>query len=142
MSDFQLHPRLEADTHFLTDLPLCRVLLMDDARFPWLILVPRRADTSEVHELAPDDQAQLWREATSLAHGMQDLLEGDKLNIATLGNQVPQLHVHVILRRRDDAAWPAPVWVHGERQPYDADDLDEIRERLLMLTNALPDGPK
>ncbi|TDX29936.1 diadenosine tetraphosphate (Ap4A) HIT family hydrolase [Modicisalibacter xianhensis] len=142
MNDFQLHPRLDADTHHLSDLPLCRICLMDDIRFPWLILVPRRADISEVHELSAEDQTQLWREATSLGHGMKDALGGDKLNIATLGNQVPQLHIHVILRRRDDAAWPAPVWGFGERQPYDADGLAEMRDQLLMLVNTLPDGPK
>lgn len=142
MNDFRLHPRLEADTHHLSDLPLCRVCLMDDARFPWLILVPRRADISEVHELSPADQAQLWREVTSLAHGMKDALDGDKLNIATLGNQVSQLHLHVILRREDDAAWPAPVWGFEERKPYDAESLAGIRDELLMLVNTLPDGPR
>lgn len=142
MNDFTLHPRLEADTHQLTDLPLCQVRLMDDARFPWLILVPRRPNVSEVYELSPEDQSQLWQEATSLGQGMMDALDGDKLNLATLGNQVPQLHLHVILRRRNDAAWPAPVWGIGEPQPYTTEAFNEIREHILMLNNAFPAGPK
>lgn len=142
MSDFRLHPRLEADTHPLTDLVLCRVRLMDDARFPWLILVPRRAGISEVHELTQEDQTNLWREATSLGQGMKAALDGDKLNLATLGNQVPQLHVHVILRRKSDAAWPAPVWGFGEPRPYTAEGFEEMRQHLLMLVNALPEGPR
>ncbi|SHF38083.1 Diadenosine tetraphosphate (Ap4A) hydrolase [Modicisalibacter ilicicola DSM 19980] len=136
MSDFSLHPRLAADTHPLTDLTLCQVRLMDDARFLWLILVPRRPGIREVYELDERDQARLWQEATGVGKAVQTAFEGDKLNLATLGNQVPQLHLHVILRRQDDAAWPAPVWGVGQAQPYAPERLDELRERLLAVVEA------
>ena len=136
MSDFSLHPRLAADTHHLVDLPLCQVRLMDDSRFPWLILVPRQPDIREVYELDEHDQSRLWREATLLGKAMQAALGGDKLNLATRGNQVPQLHLHVILRRRDDAAWPAPVWGVGQAQPYAPEWLDELRGQLLAVVEA------
>ena len=87
-----LHERLAADTHVIVDLALCRVLLMNDARFPWLILVPRRAGIVEVSDLDAGDQARLWQEATQLGSAFKAALGGDKLNLATLGNQVSQLH--------------------------------------------------
>nr|WP_298411971.1 HIT family protein [uncultured Halomonas sp.] len=133
MSDFSLHPRLAADTHHVADLALCQVLLMNDSRFPWVILVPCRAAIREVYELEEDEQARLWREATMLGRGMQESLGGDKLNLATLGNQVAQLHLHVILRRRNDDAWPGPVWGHGTPKPYTQDALKEMNDRLLSL---------
>ncbi|MHB0776134.1 HIT domain-containing protein [Halomonas sp. WWR20] len=133
MSHFTLHPRLEADTHFLADLPPCQVRLMDDRRFAWLVLVPRQADVSEVYELSSADQARLWQEATTLGQGLMQVTAGDKLNLATLGNQVAQLHLHVIARRRDDVAWPAPVWGQGIPEPYDDDTLARLRERLRPL---------
>ncbi|MGC3873719.1 HIT domain-containing protein [Halomonas sp. GXIMD04776] len=136
MSDFTLHPRLAADTYQLTDLPLCQVRLMNDARFPWLILIPRRAAIREVYELDENDQARLWQETTVLGRGMQQLLGGDKLNLATLGNQVAQLHVHVILRRQNDEAWPAPVWGMGTPQVYTQAALNEMRHRLLALATS------
>lgn len=117
-TDFTLHERLAADTHVVGDLALCRVLLMNDARFPWLILVPRRDALREVYELASEDQALLWSEATQLGELLMHGFSGNKLNIATLGNQVPQLHVHVIVRHQDDAAWPGPVWGVGKAEPY------------------------
>ncbi len=142
MTDFTLHPRLAADTHWLAELELCQVRLMNDARFPWLVLIPRRAGVVEVDDLDDDDQVRLWREATALGHALKHALGGDKLNLATLGNQVPQLHFHVILRRRDDAAWPAPVWGFGEARPYTAAGLEEMRRQVGVLVNALPDGPR
>lgn len=131
MNDFTLDERLAADTLPVADLPLCRVLLMNDARYPWAILVPRYASISEVFELSAADQQQLWREATGLGEAMMTALGGDKLNIATLGNVVSQLHVHVVIRRRTDAAWPAPVWGNGSAEPYDLDGQARIRDLLL-----------
>nr|WP_299243624.1 HIT domain-containing protein [uncultured Halomonas sp.] len=136
MNDFILHPRLAADTYQVTDLALCQVRLMNDARFPWAILVPRRPAIREVHELEESEQARLWREATMLGRGMQASLGGDKLNLATLGNQVAQLHVHVILRFQDDDAWPGPVWGMGTPRPYTQAALDEMHHRLLALVDA------
>lgn len=131
MNNFTLDERLSADTLPVADLPLCRVLLMNDARYPWVILVPRHASISEVFELSATDQEQLWREATDLGEAMKTALGGDKLNIATLGNVVSQLHVHVVIRRRTDATWPAPVWGNGSPEPYDLDGQARMRDLLL-----------
>jgi len=131
VKNFTLDERLAADTLPVADLPLCRVLLMNDARYPWAILVPRHASVSEVYELSAVDQQQLWREATDLGEAMMTALGGDKLNIASLGNVVSQLHVHVVIRRRTDATWPAPVWGNGTPKPYDLDEQARIRDLLL-----------
>jgi diadenosine tetraphosphate (Ap4A) HIT family hydrolase len=130
MTAFALDPRLAADTHLVADYELCRVLLMDDARFPWVILVPRRAGLTELIELSRDEQHALLDEVNRVAHGLHALLKPGKLNIAALGNVVAQLHVHVIARFASDAAWPRPVWGVGEREPYAADALGK---RLAML---------
>ena len=137
MNDFSLSERLAADTHVIADLALCRVLLMNDARFPWLILVPRRAGIVEVSDLDADDQARLWREATQLGSAFKAALGGAKLNLATLGNQVPQLHLHVIVRYRDDAAWPGPVWGVGTPEPYAPNELDTRCRLIRQLTDTL-----
>ena len=109
MIKFELDERLAADTLPIADLPLSRVLLMNDARYPWVVLVPRQASISEVFELSANDQQQLWREATQLGAAMKTALKGDKVNIASLGNLVSQLHVHIVIRQHSDATWPAPV---------------------------------
>ncbi|MBI2397589.1 MAG: dienelactone hydrolase family protein [Xanthomonadales bacterium] len=115
---FRLHPTLAADCLEVADLPLCRVLLMNDARYPWLILVPRVKDAREIIDLSRDDQHRLSDEIAQLGGVLQSICEPTKLNIAALGNRVPQLHVHVIARFDSDAAWPDPVWGRGERVPY------------------------
>jgi diadenosine tetraphosphate (Ap4A) HIT family hydrolase len=127
---FDLHPQLAVDCAVVDDLPLCRVLLMDDANYPWCILVPRRAGMREIHELAGADQAALLREVTRLSAAMQSLFAADKMNVAALGNVVPQLHVHVIARRVGDPAWPRPVWGAVPRQPYGRAERDAMVERL------------
>ncbi|HEX7340269.1 MAG TPA: HIT family protein [Rhodanobacteraceae bacterium] len=119
-SEFALDPRLAADTTIVTDLPLCRVCLMNDARFAWLILVPRRAGMSEIEELAAADQADLWAEVNRAGAALRACVALDKLNIGALGNIVRQLHVHVVARSEGDAAWPGPVWGAGDARPYDA----------------------
>ena len=119
---FTLDPRLAADTHFLLDAPLCRIGLMDDARFPWLILVPCVPSVREWPDLSAIQQLQLQLEINAAGRALQQAFPyGEKLNIAALGNVVPQLHIHVILRHAGDAAWPKPVWNEGERQPYTQD---------------------
>ena len=140
---FELDGRLAADTFVLGSTSLSRVLLMNDARFPWLILVPERADVSEPFELSDADQAQLWQESMRLGEAMKAHFAADKLNIAALGNQVAQLHVHHIARFHTDDAWPGPVWGVGSAVPYSdaARDalLDELRSLLreqLGLTGA------
>ena len=118
---FQLDSRLAADTFLVGDLPLCRILLMNDSRFPWLILVPRREDLSEVHDLAPSERAILIEEAALAGERLKIYLGAKKINIAALGNMVPQLHMHVVARFASDAAWPDPVWGVGEAARYEPD---------------------
>jgi diadenosine tetraphosphate (Ap4A) HIT family hydrolase len=115
---FSLDPRLAADTRPIGDFALCRLLLMNDSRFPWLILVPRRADLSEIFDLAPPERAVLIEEAARAAEKLKALTGADKINIGALGNKVRQLHVHVIARFAGDAAWPGPVWGAGEASYY------------------------
>jgi diadenosine tetraphosphate (Ap4A) HIT family hydrolase len=131
---FTLDARLVADTHAVGDLEFSRVLLMNDARFPWLILVPRRAGLRELIELPRADQHLLLDEIDRCAHTLHALEKPDKLNVAALGNVVAQLHVHVIARFANDAAWPRPVWGCGERAPY---SVDALRVRLTALRSAL-----
>lgn len=109
-TSWSLDARLAADTTAIGDLPLCRVLLSNDANYPWTILVPRRAGIREIVELAEADQQELLRESNLLSRALIALFAPTKLNIAALGNVVPQLHVHHIARFDGDAAWPAPVW--------------------------------
>lgn len=127
---FELHPRLAADTVEVCRLPLSRVLLMDDARFPWLILVPERTGARELHRLDPADRARLMDEIVRASTALEALFSPDKLNVGALGNLVPQLHVHVVARRVGDAAWPGPVWGSGSREPYAADAREDLRTRL------------
>ena len=107
---FELHPRLAADTRMLGDLPLCRVLLAKESQYPWLILVPRVAGLREIHHLAPLQQQQLMQESCAVAALMEQALAPDKINVAALGNLVPQLHLHHVARFVGDKAWPGPIW--------------------------------
>jgi diadenosine tetraphosphate (Ap4A) HIT family hydrolase len=127
---FTLHPRLEADCIVMGDFPLSRLLLMNDSRYPWFILVPRREDIHEIFQLSETEQQQLQRESVALGQGIMDAFGGDKLNMAALGNLVPQLHIHHIVRYLDDAAWPNPVWGIGVAVPYSAEQVAAVRERI------------
>ncbi len=132
---FVLDSRLQQDTLLVGDFPLCRLLLMNDRQYPWFILVPRREDVSELFQLDAGDQLALWQETTGLAELLKDTFAADKMNVATLGNMVSQLHMHVIVRRRDDAAWPAPVWGKHAAQPYSEEQVAAVKARLrLVLT--------
>ena len=110
MDSFILHPQLERDTVRIGDLALSRVLLMNDVNYPWLILVPRREEVIEFIELAEDERTQLMQEIANVSEALKALTECEKLNVAAIGNVVPQLHVHIIARRHSDPAWPKPVW--------------------------------
>lgn len=132
-----IHPQLQADCLYLGRFPLCHLLLMKDANYPWFILVPDREAVQEIHQLDPADQQQLLRESVQLSHVLTAAFSPDKLNIAALGNIVPQLHVHHIVRYRDDTAWPAPVWGRLPARPYDDAAL---ASRLARLRSALPAG--
>jgi diadenosine tetraphosphate (Ap4A) HIT family hydrolase len=115
---FSLDPRLDADTIPLGRLPLSRVLLMNDARYPWLILVPERPDLIEIIDLPEADRAALIGEIAAASEALKALYGPDKLNVGALGNRVRQLHVHVLARFQSDAAWPGPVWGVGHARPY------------------------
>ncbi|KAF1006434.1 MAG: hypothetical protein GAK28_02452 [Luteibacter sp.] len=130
---FDLDPRLAGDTVVVGDLPLCRVLLMRDARFAWLVLVPRQAGLVEVADLSESDRAMLWREVDAAGAALRAVARCDKLNIGALGNIVRQLHVHVVARVEGDAAWPGPVWGSGNAEPYSDRILDERRDALREL---------
>jgi diadenosine tetraphosphate (Ap4A) HIT family hydrolase len=127
---FEMDERLLKDTVVLGDITLCRVLLMNDSRYPWLILVPRCSAVSEVFELTAAQQQQLWQETSSVGQVLKDVFQADKINIATLGNVVKQLHMHVVVRMQEDAAWPAPVWGNGEARPYAEAVIAQVRMRL------------
>jgi diadenosine tetraphosphate (Ap4A) HIT family hydrolase len=132
---WSLHPQLAKDTIAVADLPLSRLLLSRDANYPWLILVPRQAEAVEIIDLAPADRARLMTEISQVSEALKDVTGCDKLNVAALGNQVPQLHVHIIARRKSDAAWPRPVWGAATALDYDPKTLqtfvDTLRHRLL-----------
>ncbi|MFZ0064732.1 MAG: HIT family protein [Pseudolabrys sp.] len=128
--DWSLHPQLVLDTVPVGDLPLARVLLASDANYPWLILVPRLPGLVELIDLEENAQVQLLGEVAAAARALKTMTACDKLNIAALGNQVPQLHVHVIARRRTDAAWPKPVW--GVKPP-----LAYVKDQQATLLNSL-----
>jgi diadenosine tetraphosphate (Ap4A) HIT family hydrolase len=130
---FTLHPALARDTVEVARLPLCRVLLMRDRRFPWLILVPEREAVREIHELAADDRSRLIEEIARASRVLSGLVRPDKVNVGALGNVVPQLHVHVVARFAADAAWPGPVWGSGVAQPYPEEDLAALRARLAAV---------
>ncbi|WP_395828515.1 HIT domain-containing protein, partial [Elstera sp.] len=117
--EFSLDSRLAQDTVPVAALALCTVLLMKDARFPWLILVPGRAGAVEILDLSPGDQARLGAEITQCAEILRAVATPLKLNIGALGNIVRQLHVHIVARNEGDAAWPGPVWGSGAAAPYD-----------------------
>ncbi len=135
-SKFTLHPQLAQDTIEIGDLPLSRLLLMNNRRFPWLILVPRAAEVREIFELPESHRQQLMLEISSIAHVVSTMTGAFKMNIAALGNQVPQLHVHIIARFEGDAAWPNPVWNGGlQPQPYTPQESAQILEKLRALLN-------
>jgi len=122
---FELHTRLAADCIRVGRLPLSMLLLMDDARYPWFVLVPQRSGISEVFQLPEADQCQLWRESAVLARNLMQSFHADKINIGALGNLVHQLHIHHIARFTSDPAWPGPVWGHSAPVPYEKHAISE-----------------
>ena len=127
---FVLDTRLHEDTRLIGDFPLCRLLLSNDSNYPWFILVPRREGISELFQLDDGDQQLMWSETTALAGLLKGLFGADKMNVATLGNVVSQLHMHVIVRYQADAAWPGPVWGKHSAKPYTQAEVDVIRGKL------------
>lgn len=129
---FVLHPQLEKDCLVIGRFSLCQLLIMNDRNYPWFILVPQRENVSEIFQLTTADQSLLWRESGVLSEALYWHFAADKMNIAALGNVVPQLHVHHIVRYRHDPAWPAPVWGKLPAQPYSDSELQQL------LTNLTP----
>jgi len=128
---FSLHPALKKDCIKLGQLELCRVLLMNDSQFPWLILVPEREDITEIYQLSATDQQQLMHESSYIAEQLALLFHADKMNIAALGNMVPQLHIHHVLRYKSDKAWRARIWGLFDALAYTEKELKAIVEKLL-----------
>ncbi len=131
---FSLHPRLAADTVFVADWALSRVVAMNDARYPWLILIPRRDGATELFDLSAEDRRTLIEEIARASDGLKTLTAAAKINVGALGNLVPQLHVHIVARSPDDAAWPGPVWGQGAARPCEPGALDAF---VRQLVNAL-----
>ncbi|MBI1621009.1 HIT domain-containing protein [Aquamicrobium sp. cd-1] len=131
---FELDPRLERDTAPVLWLGLCELRLMDDRRWPWLILVPQRPGAVEIHDLTPLDQTMLTFEANTVSEALSQVTGCHKINTGALGNVVSQLHFHVVARNENDPNWPGPVWGYGQREPYRREDLhgfiEKIRARL------------
>ncbi len=137
---FKLHTRLVQDTSVIGDFPLCRLLLMNDASYPWFILVPRRTEIQEIFELEQQDQKQLLKESSHLSQILSKIFQADKLNIAALGNMVPQLHIHHIVRYQTDQAWPNPIWGLFSSRPYTERARQETCAGLIdHLVDFIPD---
>lgn len=134
---FQLDPRLEKDTVLISDWHLCQVRLMNDSRYPWVILIPKVEGVSEIHELTEEQQQLLLGESMRLSKALDQLFSPHKLNIAALGNMVRQLHVHHIVRYEDDASFPKPVWGVGDAVPYSTQVLEETISGLTIAFEVL-----
>lgn len=134
MSNFQLDSRLAADTFLVGSYKLCEVRLIDDSRWPWLILVPKIADLAEIHDASSNQQEKMAFETTLTAETLKKHTNCEKINSAAIGNIVRQLHIHVIARNEGDANWPGPVWGFGERQPYDSGAQEKL---IIELQQAL-----
>lgn len=136
-SDFQLHDRLARDTISLGRSRLCEIRLMNDRTWPWVLLVPAIAGIREIYELASEQQQRLIEESSMLSQGMMDAFDGDKMNVAALGNMVPQLHLHHIVRFEGDPAWPGPVWGVQPPEGYSEQELSAVRAQLAPLLERL-----
>lgn len=134
MTEFTLDERLQADCFEVADLTLSRLLLLDNETVPWLILVPKIADVTELIDLTAEQQSQLLDEINQVSQIVKRLFSPDKLNVAAIGNVVKQLHVHVIGRYKNDPVWPSPVWGNLQDQPYHE---EQLQTRLALIRNAL-----
>lgn len=137
VQSFVLHERLGADTVSLGQSRLCEVRLMNDSNWPWVLLVPRVAGVREIYQLTWEQQQQLLEESSLLGEGMMELFGGDKLNVAALGNMVPQLHLHHIVRHEGDPAWPGPVWGKLPPEPYSDEAVAVLTKRMKPLLDRL-----
>jgi len=131
----KLHPQLEKDCVRLGEFTLCSLLLLNDSNYPWFILLPNREAITEIHQLSKTDQTQLLAESMFFSRCLEQVFQPDKLNIAALGNVVPQLHIHHIARFTTDACWPAPVWGAVSATPYNETQLKIIKKQLFNWFN-------
>ncbi len=129
-SQFQLHERLQQDCILIGRFSLCQLLMMNDSQFPWFILVPERADIKEIYQLSVADRQLLSEESCFLAENMADLFKAHKMNMAAIGNMVPQLHIHHIVRYQTDKAWPAPVWGKFIAEAYTEQQIIELTDKV------------
>ena len=131
---FKLAAEFERDSLWLADWPLCQLRVQNDANYPWFILIPRRVSMVEIIDLTEQDREQLWRESAHLSVFLKAEFQAKKLNVAALGNMVPQLHLHHIARYEHDIAWPAPVWGKAPAQPYTETQWQQLKQKLALLT--------
>lgn len=134
---FKLHSRLQQDTFRIGQFTLCEVLLMNDARYPWVILVPKREDITEIYQLNKSDQQQLMTESSYVTSQLAEMVNADKMNVAMLGNVVAQLHLHHVARFKGDQTWPDPVWGKGQGVPYNKDESDAVCRQLKNAFSAI-----
>ena len=127
---FQLHPQLAADTHLICRAENCQILLMDDARFPWIVLVPEVAGIRELYELNERQQQKAYQSILHVSKSLAEYSNAEKIERCRSGNQVPQLHIHIIARYQSDVAWPGPVWGVGQTESYSADQLQQTLRDL------------
>jgi diadenosine tetraphosphate (Ap4A) HIT family hydrolase len=130
MNDFILHSKLAADTFEVLSLEVSQLLLMNDARYPWLILVPQVIGMRDLHNLSTKQYQTVTQEIVQVSEVLESLAQAHKMNVGALGNMVPQLHIHIIARQTNDAAWPAPVWGVGEAQPYSQDAAKTLIQQI------------
>lgn len=138
MSDnFELHPQLVKDCFEIAELPLCKLLLCNDSAYPWFILVPRVEDVQDIYQLDWQDQQQLLNESSMLSELLMQEFNGDKMNVAALGNVCSQLHIHHIVRFKTDVSWPKPIWGQQALTPYSQDEFSDIKQRIFNKLTAI-----
>jgi len=131
LSEFELDGRVARDSDLIATLDLCQLRIQNDSRWPWLVMVPQRADMTEIFELSEADQAHLSAEVNQVAAALKEITGATKINVGALGNIVRQLHVHVIARFEGDANWPGPIWGYGSAEPYDGEKRQALMNRLM-----------
>ena len=136
-AEFNLHPQLAKDCIIIADLTLCKVLLCNDKAYPWFILVPRLADVTDIYQLEWQDQQQFLKESSFLSKILMNEFNGDKMNVAALGNVVPQLHIHHVVRFKTDSCWPKPIWGQQPLTAYNVDEIDDIKTRIQPKLNVI-----
>lgn len=137
MEQFQLNELLVRDCIELIDLPLSKLLLMNDAQYPWFVLVPRVNDIQDIYQMDWEQQQQFLNESSMLSEVLMEAFRGDKMNVAALGNVCPQLHIHHIVRFKDDVAWPKPIWGLHSMKAYTAQEIQTIKEKVLPSISAI-----